>query len=138
MEVQHPRGTDVDGRRPPSQVTIPGHGNVAVDDDGYLADLEADAARRAMQVLGDAYGVTYTDDGDVVREEDGPPDADKTDPAPDEDDADKTDPAPDEDDADADICGFEKDDGSICQRSAGWGRDADSGRCKDHHEDEEA
>lgn len=33
------------------------------------------------------------------------------------------------------ICGYEKDDGSRCQRVAGWGRDADSGRCKDHVED---
>lgn len=37
-----------------------------------------------------------------------------------------------DDESDADICGFEKDDGSLCQRDAGWGRDADSGRCSDH------
>lgn len=40
---------------------------------------------------------------------------------------------PDESD---DVCGYEKDDGSTCQRTAGWGRDADSGRCKDHHEED--
>lgn len=31
-----------------------------------------------------------------------------------------------------DICGYEKDDDTLCQRDAGWGRDADSGRCSDH------
>lgn len=36
------------------------------------------------------------------------------------------------------ICGYEADDGSVCQRSAGWGRDADSGPCKDHADAEEA
>jgi hypothetical protein len=34
-----------------------------------------------------------------------------------------------------DICGYETDDGTLCQRDAGWGRDTDSGRCKDHHDE---
>lgn len=75
MQVQHPRATPVDGRSPPSQVSIPGHGNVTVDEDGYL-DVEEAAAERAMTLLADAYDVEYTDDGDVVFEEDGPPDDD--------------------------------------------------------------
>jgi len=72
MDVQHPRGTDVDSRSPPSKVSIPGHGNIPVTDDGYLTDLDEDVARQAMRSLSDAYGVTYTDDGDIVREEGGP------------------------------------------------------------------
>jgi hypothetical protein len=74
MQVQHPRCTPVDGRKPPSKVSIPGHGNVAVDEEGYL-DVENDAVvERAMSMLADAYDVEYTDDGNVVFEEDGPPD----------------------------------------------------------------
>ena len=66
MQVQHPRATDADPRDPPTAVSVPGHGNVAVNTDGYLADLDDDVADRAMRALGDAYGVDYTDDGDVV------------------------------------------------------------------------
>lgn len=66
MQVQHPRATDADPRDLPSAVSIPGHGNVAVDADGYLADLDAGVADRAMRALGDAYEVNYSDDGDVV------------------------------------------------------------------------
>jgi hypothetical protein len=66
MQVQHPRATDIDGRPAPSKVSIPGHGNVPVDEDGYLDNLGEDGARRAMNALAEAYGVEYTDDGDVV------------------------------------------------------------------------
>ncbi len=72
MQVQHPRATPADGRRPPSKVTVPGHGNILVED-GYL-DVDDEVAERAMSVLADAYDVEYTADGDVVFEEDGPPD----------------------------------------------------------------
>jgi len=74
MQVQHPRGTDVDARSAPSKVSIPGHGNIPVDEDGYLAELEEGAAEHAMSVLADAYDVEYGADGAIVSEEDDPPD----------------------------------------------------------------
>lgn len=39
------------------------------------------------------------------------------------------------DESAGDVCGYQDEtmDGP-CQRDAGWGRDADSGRCKDHYE----
>jgi hypothetical protein len=38
----------------------------------------------------------------------------------------------------ADICGYQDETmDAPCQRDAGWGRDADTGRCKDHHDEEE-
>jgi biopolymer transport protein ExbD len=70
MQVQHPRATPADGRKPPSKVSIPGHGNVSVDEDGYLSDLDEATAERAMSVLGDAYEVEYDETGDVVVETD--------------------------------------------------------------------
>jgi len=70
MKVQHPRATDADGRDPPSKVSIPGHGNVVVDEDGYLNDLDDGEAKQAMRTLADAYDVEYGDGGDVVREKD--------------------------------------------------------------------
>lgn len=68
MQVQHPRATDADPRDPPSRVSIPGHGNVSVGGDGYLAELDESTAKRAMDALGAAYDVEYTDDGSVVAE----------------------------------------------------------------------
>jgi len=35
-----------------------------------------------------------------------------------------------------DICGYERDDGTVCTRTAGWGTDNESGRCKTHMESE--
>jgi hypothetical protein len=69
VNVQHPHATDIDGRPAPSAVTIPGHGNLAVND-GYLKDLDEAVAGRAMKTLAGAYDVAYTDEGDVVREAD--------------------------------------------------------------------
>lgn len=80
MQVQHPRATPVDGRNPPSKVSIPGHGNVAVGEDGYLSDLDEAAAQRAMTALADSYGIEYTEGGDVVVEDAKPDDAVPFDP----------------------------------------------------------
>lgn len=66
MQVQHPRATDADGRPLPSSVTVPGHGNIVIDEDGYLATDDEAVATAARRALADAYDVEYTDDGDVV------------------------------------------------------------------------
>lgn len=71
MDVTHPRATDVDGRDPPSQVTVEGE-NIVVSDDGVLEDLDEDTAKQAMRTLAGAYDVEYADDGLLSREADVP------------------------------------------------------------------
>jgi len=106
VEIQHPRAELEETPDPPAQVSIPGHGNVDVVD-GVL-DVPEDIADQAMRALCEAYGVAYKPGGEVVREEDEPPNDVGT--AADTTNADA---------ADDGICGTEMSDGTICERPAG-------------------
>lgn len=65
MRIQHPRSV-IEGRTPPSQVSVPGRrGSVTVDEAGHF-EINDDRAGRVMRTLAEAYEIEYTDEGEVV------------------------------------------------------------------------
>lgn len=104
MRLKDPKSReDVDGR-PDGYVDVSGD-LVEVDDSGEFAHeaITREWAERYAEREGVDVGVVLVGEST----QDAPEDADE-------------------------ICGFEKDDGGRCQRSPGWGRDVDTGPCKDH------
>lgn len=108
MQVEHPRA----GEAPlPSHVTVDGA-------DYPIVDGVVKCPKSVATTIADAWARRFDvpPDGLLTRE-DEPPDSDA--------------------DTD-DICGYQDETmDSPCGRDAGWGRDADTGRCKDHHDAEE-
>lgn len=108
MRIAHPRTLSEDAGPPPANVDVRGE-TISVDDDGVF---ETDD-RAWLESFASRYDA-------------GPEDL-IVDGAASSDDAEEDEAADD-----GEICGYEKDDGEICERTAGWGRDADAGPCKDH------